>query len=258
MHTLTIDIGGTKALFELHLDGRTEQYKVPTGEGFDIADLNRHLIELEADYGLDEYQLAVALPGLVKRNELLSSKSLPCLNGLSQSDLNSKAKRILLSNDLDAGLGAVIDPKQDCELLIMCGTGIGLAISVNGQLFSGASGFAGELGHCRVMTESGEFSLEQLASGDSIRTRELKSSYELNRAGRYLGMGISWAVNLFNPNRIWLAGGMMNSSDYYRGCIDSLNEMALTAPLSETKVARVDDMETLVCRGLKVLLDKAV
>ncbi len=257
MYTLTVDIGGTKALFELHLEGRTEQYKVPTGEGFNITDLNQQISELEADYGLFDYQLAVALPGLVKNNQLIASKSLPCLNGLSQADLDTKAKTILLSNDLDAGMQAVIDPNQDCELLIMCGTGIGMAISVNGKLFSGASGFAGELGHCRVMTESGEFSLEQLASGGSIRTRELKSPQDLNRAGRYLGMGIAWAVNLFNPNRIWLAGGMMNSADYYKGCISSLNEMALTAPLSETSVARVDDMEMIVCRGLKTLLDKS-
>lgn len=256
MQTITVDIGGTKALFEMHLDGRTEQYKIPTGDGFGIEHLNQQISALEDDYGFVDYNLAIALPGLVKNNQLVSSKSLPGLNGFSQSDLHSKAKTILLSNDIDAGMQAIINPKLDCELLIMCGTGIGMAIAMNGKIFSGATGFAGELGHCRVMTESGEFSLEQLASGDSIRVRNLKQPKDLYRAGSYLGMGMAWAVNLFNPNRIWLAGGMMNSADYYKGCIDSLNKMALIAPLSETKVARVDDMETLVCRGLKSLLDK--
>ena len=256
MQTITVDIGGTKALFEMHLGDRIEQYKIPTGEGFGIASLNKQLYELESDYGLVDYRLAIAVPGLVKNNQLISSKSLPGLNGLSREDLHTQAKTILLSNDIDAGMQAVLNPKHDCELLIMCGTGIGMAISINGKIFTGASGFAGELGHCRVMTESGEFSLEQLASGNSIRVRGLKKAQELNRAGRYLGMGIAWAINMFNPNRIWLAGGMMNSSDYYLGCVSSLKDMALTAPFSEAKIARVDDMETLVCRGLKVLLDK--
>ncbi|CAM3222521.1 ROK family protein [Shewanella violacea] len=256
MQTITVDIGGTKALFEMHLGDRVEQYKIPTGDGFGIESLNKHLSELESDYGLVDYGLAIAVPGLVKNGRLVSCKSLPCLNNFTLDNLHSRAKTVLLSNDTDAGMHAILNPKYDCELLIMCGTGIGMAISINGKIFSGASGFAGELGHCRVMTESGEFSLERLASGDSIRVRGIKSQKDLNRAGRYLGMGIAWAINLFNPNRIWLAGGMMNSSDYYMGCISSLNDLALTAPLSEVKIARVDDMETLVCRGLKVLLDQ--
>ena len=104
------------------------------------------------------------------------------------------------------------------------------------------------------MTEAGEFSLEQLASGDSIRSRKIATADDLYLAGTYLGMGLAWAVNLFNPNRIWLAGGMMNSAPYYKGCLDSLRRMALSAPLAEMKINRVDDMETLVCRGLSVIL----
>ncbi|MBW8183489.1 ROK family protein [Shewanella nanhaiensis] len=257
MQTVTVDIGGSKALFEMHFDGRTEQYKIPTGEHFNIDSLNQQLQELESDYGFKDYRLAIALPGLVQDNQLLSSKSLIGLNGLSKSDIKTQAQTVLIVNDIDAGMQAVTDSKHDCELLVMCGTGIGMAISINGKLFTGAHGLAGELGHCRVMTESGEFSLEQLASGGSIQTREIKSQADLFRAGSYLGMGMAWAVNLFNPNRIWLAGGMMNNADYYRGCISSLNEMALTAPLSQAKVARVDDMETIVCRGLKVMLDRS-
>lgn len=256
MQTITVDIGGTTALFEMHLDGRVEQYKIATGEGFNVGSLNQQLRELESDYGFSEYGLAIALPGLVQDNRLLSSKSLPSLNGLSQLDLQSRAKQILISNDIDAGIQAICEPKHQCELLIMSGSGIGMSIAMKGKPFTGASGVAGELGHCRIMTESGEFSLEQLASGGSVRTRGLKSPKDLFRAGSYLGMGIAWSVNLFNPNRIWLAGGMMNSDDYYKGCISALNDMALTAPLSQAKVSRVHDMETLVCRGLKTLLSQ--
>ncbi|QLE84506.1 MULTISPECIES: ROK family protein [Shewanella] len=257
MQKITVDIGGTKALFQISFDGRTEQYKILTGEGFNATVLNQQLSELESDYGLTGYQLAIAVPGLVRDNTLLTSKSLPCLNGLTAEHLATEAANVIIYNDIDAGMQAVCDPKHTSELLVMAGTGIGMSIALNGKPFSGASGLAGELGHCRVMTESGEFSLEQLASGDSIRTRDLKTPAQLYRAGSYLGMGLAWAVNLFNPNRIWLAGGMMNNPDYYKGCINAINEMALPDPLSETQIGRVDDMETLVCRGLSVLLDRS-
>lgn len=256
MQSLTIDIGGSTALFEIEVQGRTEQYKIATGEHFTVKHLNQQIAELESDYGLKGYRLGIAVPGLVKNQTLVSCKVSPKLNGLSIDQLYSKASHLVIHNDIDAGMLAVCDVKNDCELLLMSGMGIGMSIAIKGQPFRGAAGMAGELGHCRVMSESGEYSLEQLASGESIRIRGLKSSQDLYRAGSYLGMGLAWTVNLFNPNRIWLAGQMMNNPDYYRGCLDSLKQLALTAPMSDVNVARVDDMETLVCRGLKVLLAK--
>ena len=254
MQTLTIDVGGSKALFELQLKGHTEQYKIPTGEGFKIEDLNNQIAALERDYDLQHYHLAIAVPGLVQQNRLVSCKSLPGLNGLSFDTLKTQGQLKFICNDIDAGMQATCDEKYACELLVMCGTGIGMSIAFNGKAYTGATGVAGELGHCRVMTESGEFTLEQLASGDSIRSRKISTADDVYRAGTYLGMGLAWAVNLFNPNRIWLAGGMMNSAPYYKGCLDSLRRMALSAPLAEMKINRVDDMETLVCRGLSVIL----
>lgn len=41
MQSLTIDIGATTALFEIETQGRTEQYKIATGEHFTLADLNQ-------------------------------------------------------------------------------------------------------------------------------------------------------------------------------------------------------------------------
>ena len=52
MQILTIDVGGTTALFELQLAGHTEQYKIPTGEGFKIEELNNQIAALERDYDL--------------------------------------------------------------------------------------------------------------------------------------------------------------------------------------------------------------
>ncbi|MBT1444340.1 ROK family protein [Shewanella sp. JM162201] len=256
MQTLTLDVGGTVGLFELRHNGHTEQYKFPTGDGFALRDLNEQIQAFEQDFGLENYRLALGVPGLVRENRLVTCKSLPGLTGLNPAQLQCSAEVAFIVNDMDAGIQAIADPRHDCEVLVTCGAGVGMAIAMNGKLFSGASGFAGELGHCRIMTEGGEFSLEQLASNEILRGRKQASSDEMHQAGMYLGMGLAWVVNLFNPNRIWLAGSMINGAEFYRGCIGSLKDMALGAPLANCQVQRVDDMETLVCRGLAAMLEK--
>ncbi|QYJ76056.1 ROK family protein [Shewanella sp. FJAT-52076] len=256
MQTLTLDVGGTNGLFELRHEGHTEQYKFPTGDGFSIRDLNEQIQAFEQDFALEHYRLAIAVPGLVRDNRLVTCKSLPGLTGLHPAQIQCSGELAFIVNDMDAGIQAIAEPRHDCEVLVMCGAGLGMAIAMNGQVFSGASGFAGELGHCRIMTEGGEFSLEQLASAEALRGRKQVMGDDLVQAGRHLGMGLAWVVNLFNPNRIYLAGSMMHSADFYKGCIGALKDMALGAPMANCQVHRVDDMETLVCRGLATMLEK--
>ncbi|GIU22304.1 ROK family protein [Shewanella schlegeliana] len=256
MQTLTIDISGSKALFEIDIQGRIEQYKIAVAENFTLESLNAQISELEQDYGLNDYALGVAVPGLVRAQELVSCQSLPGLKGLSATKLITKASRILIANDCDAGLQALVDPKQVCELLVMCDMGIGLSIAINGVPFTGASGMAGELGHSRLMTEFGEFSLEQVASGAAIKRRNWTRNDDVARAGSYIGASLAWVVNLFNPSRIYLAGSLMDNPHYYQACLASIKEMALPIPMGQVKINRVDDRETIVCRGLKVMLAK--
>ena len=256
MQTLTINISGSKALFEIETQGRVEQYKIAITDGFNINNLNTHIAELEQDYALDSYGLGIAVPGLVQAQQLVSCQSLQGLKGLSADDLFTKAKQVIIANDSDAGLQALMDTKQDCELLVMCDMGIGMSIAVNGIPFTGASGMAGELGHCRMMTESGEFSLEQLASGAAIKRRNWTRNEDIARAGSYIGQSLAWVVNLFNPSHIYLAGSLMDNPHYYQACVAAIKEMALPIPMAKVKVNRVDDRETMVCRGLKVMLNK--
>ncbi|WP_417760263.1 ROK family protein [Shewanella sp.] len=254
MAELTIEIGADTALLQFIDNGVTEQYKVPTGEGFSLADLNQFIADCESDYQLSDYQLALAVPGMVRHQSLFSCRHLPALMGLSPDKIHCKASRVLLSNDVQAALHAVASNKYRCEILVGCSAGMGMAVAFDGQVFIGAEGIAGDLGNCRVMTESGEFSLDQMASGESIRQRRFRNPVELYRSGAYLGMGIAWAVNLLNPQRIWLAGSTLNQADYYKGCVASIKEMAMPAALSHCQISRVDDSETIVCRGLHTML----
>lgn len=127
-------------------------------------------------------------------------------------------------------------------------TGIGSGIITNSQLYSGGRGNAGELGHLVLIPDGPpchcgqQGCLETLASGTALariateRRSEspfLQQHQELDaptvfagaKAGdtvcqtiiedmtRYLGQGLSFLVNLLNPERIVLGGGVMVNGD---------------------------------------------
>ena len=126
--------------------------------------------------------------------------------------------------------------------------GIGGALFLNGALYTGAFGNAGEVGHCTVV-ENGRpcgcgkrGCLEAHAAGPAIRKNYLelggsalpdgtapdakeiaararageaaaRSTYELE--GRLLGCALAQAVNILNPARIILGGGVSLAYDLF-------------------------------------------
>jgi glucokinase len=128
-------------------------------------------------------------------------------------------------------------------VLLTIGTGIGTGIILNGQIWSGACGFAGELGHVTV-NPTGEKCrcgnrgcLETEVSSQKIAslykklqgTEEELSAEEIalraengdeaalktySQVGNDLGIGLSIIINLLNPEKIVLGGGVMESGDF--------------------------------------------
>ena len=136
---------------------------------------------------------------------------------------------------------------------ITVGTGIGSGLVINGKLVRGASNAAGELGHIKLNIEGGPLCgcgdrgcLEAYASGPSIvamaedyikggkstRYRELANPeitpYIVSVAaqegdpvanqifkiiGEYIGMGLTSVVNLLNPEKIIIGGGVAAAGD---------------------------------------------
>ncbi len=140
-------------------------------------------------------------------------------------------------------------------LYITLGTGIGGGIIIDGQIYGGASGAAGEVGHI-VLEPDGvacncgaRGCLEALASGTAIAReaaaavkagrsdvmakmaagRELTAELVLEaaqqgdpaakdvieQAGRYLGLGLVSLLNVFNPEALILGGGLIGLGDLY-------------------------------------------
>jgi glucokinase len=127
-------------------------------------------------------------------------------------------------------------------VLLTLGTGVGSGVILDGDLWVGCCGFAGELGHITVNPEGDKCNcgsrgcLETEASALKI-VKEYKtktgtdqdiSSEEIFhkaqdgesaacdvfiQAGKYLGIGLAAVINFINPEKIILGGGLMNAKD---------------------------------------------
>jgi glucokinase len=146
----------------------------------------------------------------------------------------------ILANDANcAGLGeywlGAGQPFQNLILLTL-GTGVGGAIILNGQLFVGHQGSAGELGLITLNPDGppcnsgNRGSLEQYASVQAIRRRTGLEPHELGQRaadgdpeaiafwqayGRDLGAGLASLIYVLTPEAVILGGGVAASAPYF-------------------------------------------
>jgi glucokinase-like ROK family protein len=135
---------------------------------------------------------------------------------------------------------------------VYVGHGLGAGIVIDGQLFSGTKGFSGEIGHCPVVDDGPLCScglrgcLESLASGSAIeriaaqaakgseptslathaapldaavvleaaRAGDAVSQRILREVGQHLGVGLSYLINVLDPELVVLGGRVMEAADF--------------------------------------------
>jgi predicted NBD/HSP70 family sugar kinase len=150
----------------------------------------------------------------------------------------------LVDNDVNAmafGEQRACWPQYQNILLIKVGTGVGCGIIANGELYRGAQGAAGDLGHIPYIGEGGPLCrcgntgcFEAYAGGWAL-IRDLRalghtveSSSEVvlliraghpdavrlaREAGRVLGHAISYAVSFFNPSLVIIGGQLAHADE---------------------------------------------
>ncbi|MBU8922410.1 MAG: ROK family protein [Bacteroidales bacterium] len=133
------------------------------------------------------------------------------------------------------------------------GTGVGGGIVLDGSLYRGASGLAGEIGHHVILADGPRCAcgsrgcLEALIGSPAIRARATRKSsgtesllaggkdhsvkeiYEaaargdvaaietFEETGRYLGIGLANIVHILNPDRIAIGGGVAGAGEMMLG-----------------------------------------
>ena len=205
--------------------------------------------------------VGLAIPGLVNRetDRVLVSTGLPftAREHIHSELMEATGLRFELENDANAAAygeykaGAGRDARD--IFYIGIGDAIGGAIILDGKLWTGASGCAGEIGHITIDTEGAECvcgntgCLETIASGPNIvrRARErlnrdstsslsrlaMQESFTagdlaleanngddfsvmmLERTGRSIGIAVASMINLLSIERIILGGAVMEAGD---------------------------------------------
>jgi glucokinase len=205
--------------------------------------------------------VGIAIPGLVNRqtDRVVASRDLPSIvrEELHSEFMEATGLRVELENDANAAaygeykVGAGRGSRD--MFYITIGDGIGGAIILDGKLWTGASGFAGEVGHITIDTEGVECQcgntgcLETVASAPNIVRRAKERLHRdstsslsklainkdftaddvahearngddfslmmIERTGKFIGTGVASVINLLNIERIVLGGGVMDAGD---------------------------------------------
>lgn len=207
---------------------------------------------------------------------------------------------ITVDNDANcAALGAYrLDARGDCANLVCLtlGTGVGGGLILNGKLYRGSTGSAGELGHMTLdykgrrcgcgsfgCTESliGAWGIVQTAreairenrakvlkkriSGGAVlspkliaeaaRSGDTFSKSLWKQTGVQLGCALANCVNIFNPDRIVLSGGVSKvGALLLNPALATMRARAFKVPLSRVKVTVSKYDEKLGVMGAAFLL----
>ncbi len=191
--------------------------------------------------------VGMGLPGPVHLRGTLGSETiLPGWAGVSAAGEMSDRLDLPVQVENDANLGALAEHRfgagagSESLAYLKVATGIGAGLVVEGRLFRGAGGTAGEIGHT-IVDETGDVCrcgnrgcLETYASAPAIVAllqRSLRAEMEpeqvveraregdaacrrvLADAGRHIGVAVANLCNLFNPERVVVGGSIASAGD---------------------------------------------
>jgi predicted NBD/HSP70 family sugar kinase len=208
--------------------------------------------------------MAVPSPVDPARPDVLNDVVIPAWKGVHVSEALRKRYRVPVLVDNDANLGALAErwwgAARDVDhfAYVKIATGIGAGFFVDGQIYRGASGIAGEVGHLSIdptgepcgcglrgclVTAVGRPALLRRARallaeypGSSLAGREFgltileDAALEgdalalqvAREAAEHLGVAVAGLINLLNPQLVIVGGGLARLGDL------------LLAPLRET------------------------
>ncbi len=283
-----VDLGGTNMRTALlSPDGLIlDRHKVSThaAEGWKqvVARLVENIVryqKIAIGKGLTVAAAGVGAPGVIQMDSgiVVKSPNFPDWNNLPLKEVLEKALNVpvFIENDANAAalgerwLGAGRDINS--MILLTLGTGVGGGIVLNKQIWQGADGMAGEIGHMTLIPDGrlcgcgNTGCLEMYASARGIvqsyreavnssgiaMVAELSSEqiYQAARdgetvackvmkdMGRMLGIGIANLINIFNPQMIVLGGGVKDAWQLFINATqEEVMRRAFKVPAERTKI----------------------
>jgi glucokinase len=277
MQVLGIDVGGTKVEIASVVDGRAldpQQIPTPLEDSESLIDgiesLARQVIERD---GQPE-AVGVGVPSQIDfaTGTVVASVNIP-LEGVSLREELEHRFGVPVFVDNDANVAALAEaewveggPAHHLVMLTL-GTGVGGGVIIDGRVFRGATGLGAELGHmviqadglkCPGRTCPNYGCLEAYCSGSALeraagmpgkevekraRSGDAEAQKHLDDLGRWLGVGISNLVNIFEPQHIVIGGGLGSSAS------DLFLDTAIAEARSRALPAGCERLQVSLARG---------
>jgi predicted NBD/HSP70 family sugar kinase len=247
----------------------TNRGRAPEPVARDLTALISQVVAEAEEQGLRPAGLAVAVPGLIARDGRTVVRA-PNLDW-HDTDLGALLPGGLpLTVDNEANLGALAElwlgeGTPPDFLHVSAEIGIGAAVVVDGRLLRGTRGFAGELGHVPIEPEGpacpcgGRGCLEQYAGEEAVlraagleadegrvgllATRAAEGDENVRRAlrqaGTALGVALTGAVNLLDPEAVVLGGALAALAPWLLPSLEAELARRTAGPACSVSVSRL-------------------
>ena len=262
---ICVDLGGTKIVAGLADASGKILHKeiVKTDKSSDPLNVIQQLSELAKGLasGQKNIKIGIGIPGQVKNGCVINMPNIPQLNGV---DLLQKLTEFFPAEyviENDASAAAVAELKYGAGqgyknfIYVTISTGIGGGIIIDGKLYTGANGTAGEFGHTVILpdgppcgcgnrgcwealgsgTALAKMAEAKISSGTAPKLKERAKDTPVNVEllveaakqgdtdalelldvnGYFNALGLANLVNTFDPEVIILGGGLSFNGDYF-------------------------------------------
>jgi len=230
------------------------------------------------DNGYPIFGLSFSIPGTVEINEglLIFAPNLNWHNTPIRKIFSDRTGlKVFVENDANAAAIAEhlfgVAQKLNDFIFVFAGVGLGGGLFLNGQLYRGKGGYAGEIGHTSIIAEPFQLACrcgnlgcwETYASQESI-VRRMQSRMDdkqngalsvssikqaaddgdenaiesIAEAGTAMGIGLAGLINIFNPEKVIIGGPISVVGEYLLPSIQkSVNKYSMAEIASQTEVS---------------------
>ena len=271
--SIGLDIGGTNLRI-----GRVNQNfdahgikVIPSASIFSSGDSVEKIVGFINDYISEFFSdampvfISIGLPAVLDKNrhEIFSATNFPGLQGHFYERISSQLPSpIILEHDayflLAYDMQAVkVDPHSTC-VGIYFGTGLGTAIFMNGEPYTGKNGTAAELGHLSIPFDTRLCScgnrgciemyccgkaLEMIHSDHFLETPISDLFLQHRNTGKlqdfitYMAIPIAAIANILDPDHIFIGGGIPNMTGFPKSELESAVRRITRKPFPESNLS---------------------
>ncbi len=226
MKTIGVDLGGSKVEVILFDDRKIKKRSIiKTMAHTTQARILKNILDcIEKVFVVDVKRIGVGIPGIADSSgKILDMPNVKKLVGVNVKKIIQKRFKIPVVIENDANCFALAEYKYGAGkhyrnvVAIIFGTGIGAGLVLDGKLYRGSNGGAGEIGYNLMFTDKNKLEqFEHLCSAGAIvkKRGKLSNSYLNKEFYRYLAINLANIINTLDPDIIVIGGGLRDFLDY--------------------------------------------